>query len=148
MSSQCQEGNSTMKELPQPIVLNEGDGRHYDMGPIRATFKADDAETEGRFSVSEWYLDARHEGPGAHKHDENEEVFYVLEGTASILIGEKWHHLSAGSFCLVPRGIMHDFRNEGSQPIRLLNFFLPGPFEPMMPQIVDWYRKNPARQLD
>lgn len=134
--------------MPQPIILNAGEGRHYDMGAIRATFKADDAETEGRFSVSEWYLDPMHEGPGAHKHDENDEVFYILKGTASVLIGETWHDLSAGSFCFTPRGVMHDFRNETTEPMCLLNVFLPGPFEQLMPAIVDWYRQHPAKRLD
>lgn len=136
-----------MKGSFQPVVLKDGEGRHYDMGAIRATFKVDEAETQGRLSASEWFLDAMHEGPGAHKHEENEEVFYVLEGTASIMVGETWHHLSAGSFCLIPRGVMHDFRNESTRTIRLLNFFVPGPFEHLMPQIADWYRENPAKGL-
>ena len=56
-----------------PIVLGPGEGRRYDMGAPRAVFKADGPEVSGRISVSEWWLDARHEGPGAHKHDDNEE---------------------------------------------------------------------------
>lgn len=132
---------------PSPVVLYPGEGRHYDMGAISATFKADDAETECRFSASEWFLEPMHEGPGPHKHDDNDEIFYVLKGTASILVGEKWHHLPAGSFCFVPRGVMHDFRNESTGSMGLLNVFLPGPFEQMMPVIVDWYRQNPAKRL-
>lgn len=132
----------------EPVVLGPGEGRPYDMGALRAVFKADAPETGGEFSISEWWLDARHEGPGAHKHDENEEIFYVLEGTASTLLGERWHRLPKGSVCVVPRGVMHNFRNESSTRIGLLNIFLPGPFEEMMPMIVDWYRNNPARPLD
>ena len=43
---------------------------------------------------------------------------------------------------------MHDFRNESAGEVGLLNLFLPGAFEAMMPMIVDWYRNNPARPLD
>lgn len=131
----------------EPIVLGPGEGRTYDMGALRAVFKADGPETDGRFSISEWWLEARHEGPGAHKHDENEEVFYVLEGEASILIGQDWHRLAKGSVCVIPRGLVHDFRNESTSRMGLLNLFLPGPFEAMMPIIVDWYRDHPARPL-
>lgn len=130
-----------------PVILGPDQGRHYGMGALQAVFKADDREVQGRFSISEWWLDARHEGPGAHKHDENEEVFYVLEGVASILIGEDWHTMPKGSLCIIPRGVMHDFRNESFERIGLLNIFLPGGFEAMMPAIVDWYRSNPARPL-
>jgi mannose-6-phosphate isomerase-like protein (cupin superfamily) len=132
----------------RPIVLKPGEGRRYDMGALQAVFKADGSEVQDGFSISEWWLDARHEGPGAHKHDDNEEVFYVLEGEASILIGEEWHGLPQGSICVIPRGVLHDFRNESTGRMGLLNLFLPGPFEAIMPTIVDWYRNHPARRLD
>ena len=132
----------------KPVLLGPGEGRSYDMGPLRAVFKADEPETAGGFSVSEWWLDPRRAGPGPHKHDESEEVFYVLEGTASVLMGEEWHSLPKGSVCIIPRGMMHDFRNEGAVRMGLLNVFLPGAFEPMMPMIVDWFRDNPVQPLD
>lgn len=132
----------------RPIVWEPGEGRRYGMGALEAIFKADAPEVEGRFSISEWWLEARHEGPGAPKHDENEEMFYVLEGIASILLGDEWRQLAKGGMCIIPRGVMHDFRNEGSVRMGLLNIFLPGPFEHMMPTIVDWYRDNPARPIE
>ncbi|MBP7240450.1 cupin domain-containing protein [Amaricoccus sp.] len=131
----------------QPVVLGPGEGRRYEMGPISAVFKADGAETGGRFSISEWWLEPRCEGPGAHRHDDNDEIFYVLEGEASILVGADWRRLPKGSLCVIPRGVMHDFRNEGATRMGLLNVFLPGPFETMMPAIVDWFRDNPARRM-
>jgi mannose-6-phosphate isomerase-like protein (cupin superfamily) len=72
---------------------------------------------------------------------------FSMEGVASILLGEEWKHLPKGAMCIVPRGVMHDFRNEGPVRMGLLNVFLPGPFEQMMPSIVEWYRDNPARPL-
>jgi mannose-6-phosphate isomerase-like protein (cupin superfamily) len=130
------------------VILGPGEGRVYDMGAIGAVFKADGDETGGRFSVSEWTLAAGHEGPGAHSHAENDEIFYVLEGVASLLIGETWRRLGPGSLCMIPRGVTHDFRNEGTEPIRLLNVFVGGPFEPMMPAIAEWYAHNPAKRIE
>ena len=57
---------------------------------MHAVFKADGAETDDRYCVSEWWLEAGQPGPGAHAHEANEELFYVLEGTMSFLAGEKW----------------------------------------------------------
>ncbi|MDI7863273.1 cupin domain-containing protein [Rhizobiaceae bacterium n13] len=131
----------------KPVLWGPGEGRHYDMGALQAVFKADEREIGGRFSISEWWLEPRHEGPGAHKHDDNDEIFYVLEGVASILIGDQWKQMPKGAMCIIPRGVMHDFRNEGQVRMGLFNVFLPGPFEQMMPEIVDWYRDNPARPL-
>ncbi len=39
------------------IVLPPGEGRRYPMGRIEAIFKADGEETEGRYSISEWWLE-------------------------------------------------------------------------------------------
>jgi hypothetical protein len=48
----------------KPVVLGAGDGRSYPMGRIAALFKADGAETESRYSISEWWLDPHTQGPG------------------------------------------------------------------------------------
>ncbi|NVD38814.1 cupin domain-containing protein [Ensifer sp. HO-A22] len=132
----------------QSIVHGPDGGRRYDMGAIQAVFKADGPETQGRFSISEWWVEARHEGPGAHSHDDNDEIFYVIEGTASILVGDTWHRMEKGSICVIPRGTLHDFRNESTSRMGLLNVYVGGPFESMMPMIVDWYRDNPAKRLE
>ena len=42
------------------------------MGRIAALFKADGTETEHRYSISEWWLDAHTQGPGAHAHPEDD----------------------------------------------------------------------------
>lgn len=72
------------------IILKEGEGRSYNSGTMTAIFKADENETNEMYSISEWWLKPNLEGVGEHFHEDNDEIFYVLEGTASILIGDKW----------------------------------------------------------
>ena len=72
-----------------PIHLLPNRGRVYPMGPVRAVFKADGAETRGRYAISEWWLAPHTKGPGAHSHSDDD-VFYVLEGKLSL-------HLPDGS---------------------------------------------------
>ena len=124
------------------IVLQPDQGRAYDMGFMRAVFKADGVETGGRYCVSEWWMEPRKAGPGAHHHEQSDEVFYVLEGTASILIGTEWLDFSKGCFIRIPAGVMHDFENRTDARMGLLNFFIPGGFEERMPAIVDWFAHN------
>jgi mannose-6-phosphate isomerase-like protein (cupin superfamily) len=124
------------------IVLPPDGGRAYAMKTMRAVFKADGAETGNRYSISEWWLDPRKPGPGAHKHDANDEIFYVIAGTPSILLGERWIDAPRGAFIRIPAGLMHDFENRTDERIGLLNFFIPGGFEPMMPMIVQWFDEN------
>jgi mannose-6-phosphate isomerase-like protein (cupin superfamily) len=126
------------------IRLPAGAGRRYRMGRLTAVFKADEAETGARYSVSEWILDPGQDGVGAHHHDGNDEMFYVLEGAVEILIGDAWGRFETGAFVRIPAGVTHDFRNLGGAPARVLNLFLPGGFERNMPEIVAWFAEHGA----
>ena len=125
-----------------PIILAPGAGRSYPMGRIGAIFKADAAETDSRYSISEWWLEPHTQGPGAHSHPEDD-VFYVLEGVISFLVNETWTDAPRGSFVLVPGGVTHDFENRGDARASVLNLSVPGPFEPHMPAIAEWFREHP-----
>lgn len=125
-----------------PVHLAPGEGRPYAMGGISAVFKADGTETAGMYSISEWWLEPHTTGPGAHAHPDDD-VFYVLEGTMSFLIGDRWVDAPRGSFVLAPGGITHDFENRSNARAGVLNFAAPGNFEAHMPQIVDWFRQHP-----
>ena len=122
----------------QPLILPPGGGRQYPMGRLSRVFKADGAETESRYSISEWWLDPDTEGPGAHSHDEDD-VFYVLEGTMSILVDGRWVDAERGSFVLIPGGVVHDFENRSTARAGVLNFSAPGAFEEHMPGIAQWF---------
>jgi mannose-6-phosphate isomerase-like protein (cupin superfamily) len=112
------------------------------MGRIEAIFKADGTETAGRYSVSEWSLEPHTKGPGAHAHAEDD-VFYMIEGTMSVLVKDRWVEAPKESFVLVPAGVKHDFENRGSRRARLLNLSCPGDFEQDMPSIVEWFKEHP-----
>jgi len=116
------------------------------MGRIRAVFKADGDETANGYSISEWWLEPHTAGPGPHAHDEDD-VFYVLEGTMSIRLGDRWIDATQGSFVLVPGGTTHDFENRGSTRAGILNVSSPGGFEPEMPAIVEWFAENPPADV-
>lgn len=129
-------------ESRQSIFLKPGEGRAYDMGPMQAIFKADRSETKSRYSISEWWLEPHSQGPGAHSHPEDD-VFYVLEGTMSFLVGEQWIEAPRGSFVLAPGGVTHNFENRTDQRAGMLNLSAPGDFEQEMPGIVDWFKQHP-----
>jgi quercetin dioxygenase-like cupin family protein len=126
----------------RPVVLAPGEGRSYDMGRIRAVFKADGAETADGYSISEWWLEPNTTGPGAHSHPEDD-VFYTVEGTMSFLVDGRWIDAPKGSFVLVPGGVTHDFQNRSDARAGVLNLSSPGAFEPNMPGIVDWFAEHP-----
>jgi mannose-6-phosphate isomerase-like protein (cupin superfamily) len=113
------------------------------MGPVHAVFKADGDETRGRYSISEWWLEPYTRGPGAHQHEEDD-VFFVLEGTMSFFVGGKWVDAPKGSLVIAPGGTPHDFENRTAERAGALNVSVPGDFEPQMEGIAEWFRARSA----
>ena len=87
---------------------------------------------------------AHTQGPGAHSHAEDD-ILYVIEGTMSILVGDRWIDASRGSFILAPGGVLHDFENRSSGRAGVLNFKIPGDFEKDVPAIVKWFADHPPK---
>lgn len=136
-----------MSKPRTPIHLPPGGGRAYPMGRVASVFKADGAETRERYSISEWWLDPNTRGPGAHAHEEDD-VFYVLEGTMSFLVGDRWLDAEKGAFVLVPGGLTHDFENRTDARAGVLNVSVPGDFEPQMEGIAGWFRARSDGDAD
>jgi len=113
----------------QPIVLPPDGGRAYEIGAMRGVFKADGPETGDRYCASEWFVEPRQTGPGAHSHEAQEEIFIVTEGTMTFLVGEDWIDAPKGTFLRVPAGITHDFQNRTDERAGAFNVFIPGGFE-------------------
>jgi mannose-6-phosphate isomerase-like protein (cupin superfamily) len=124
------------------IFLPPGSGRSYQAGPMRAVFKADGAQTDDRYCVSEWWLESGGSRPGPHSHEDNVEIFYVIEGTMSFLADEQWLDAPRGSFLRIPEGVTHTFENRSGSRAAALNLKLPGGFEATMPAKVDWFAKQ------
>ncbi len=116
----------------KPIVVPPEEGRAYEMGRMRALFKADNEESASRYSVSEWWLEPQTRGPGTHSHDDDH-VFYVLTGILSVCLDEEWSQLKAGSYAVIPGGTPHNFENRGSERTGFIAFTTPGGFEKRMP---------------
>jgi mannose-6-phosphate isomerase-like protein (cupin superfamily) len=131
------------KKKRAPIHRPPGAGREYPMGPLHAVFKADGDETRNRYSISEWWLEPYTRGPGAHQHEEDD-VFYVLEGTMSFFLGGAWIDAPKGSLVIAPGGTPHDFENRTAARAGALNLSVPGGFEPSMEGIAAWFRARSA----
>ncbi|MEO7178640.1 MAG: cupin domain-containing protein [Allosphingosinicella sp.] len=122
------------EQARKALLVPAGEGRAYNMGRMSAVFKADEGETGGRYSISEWRLEPRTRGPGEHSHGDDH-VFHVLEGTLGLCLDGAWSSLDAGGYAIVPGGTPHDFRNESDAPARFISLNLPGGFEARMPDI-------------
>ena len=82
------------------------------MGETSTYFLADGERTGGAFALVDERAKAGDSVP-LHRHDEDMESFYVLEGEVMLFIGdEPGVRAGAGSFAHVPGGTVHGFRIE------------------------------------
>ena len=60
-----------------------------------------------------------------HLHRQVENVYYVLEGTASLRLDGVDHTVAPGQAVFIPRGVPHSVHNAGEGPLRLLEIYAP-----------------------
>jgi mannose-6-phosphate isomerase-like protein (cupin superfamily) len=94
-------------------------------GPTVVTIKATGEETNDSFYLGESVVAPGFPGPPQHFHERLHDMFYVLDGTLIMRLGDKTTELPAGSFVCVPPGVVHTFSNPGTTPVRFLNFNTP-----------------------
>ncbi len=73
-------------------------------------------------------FDPHRDGASAHVHRAHNDLFYVLAGELTVLVGpdrvETPHR--AGTVVLAPPLVVHGFRNAADEELRYLNFHAPG----------------------
>ncbi len=93
------------------------------------------ADTDGAYSLLEVELVG--DGPPQHIHKTEDEAFYVLEGEVKFLLGERISTAKAGTFVLIPRGMVHAFCRAGQEPAKILAIFSPSGVEQFFDEAVD-----------
>jgi quercetin dioxygenase-like cupin family protein len=93
----------------------------------RIKVKLTGAQTGGAFSQVET-LDPRGTATPLHIHHNEDEAFYVLEGSVTVFVGDEQLELSQGAFALVPRGVPHAYLVT-SDVARMLVTFSPAGFD-------------------
>lgn len=63
----------------------------------------------------------------AHAHANADKVYFVIEGTARVLVGAEERDVEAGSAVLAPAGEEHGVRNSSLSRVVLLVFMAPNP---------------------
>src|SRR5262245_60865311 len=66
------------------------------------------------------------EGPPDHVHHGRDEVFFILEGTYELSIGDRTVTAGPGTIAFIPRGVVHRFKNVGGARAAMLDWSLPG----------------------
>jgi mannose-6-phosphate isomerase-like protein (cupin superfamily) len=128
---------TTAKGVTTAKVVGPTDGKAGFLGSIGVRFMIDGAEADDRFAVVEHPMAARALAAPLHRHHNEDEYSFVIEGRMGALLGDE--HLEAGPGDLVhkPRGQWHTFWNAGDEPCRILEIISPAGFERFFAELLD-----------
>jgi quercetin dioxygenase-like cupin family protein len=115
----------------QATVHRPGEGEKIG-GPTAVTIKATGKETNDSFYLGEGVFEPGFPGPPPHRHRRLHDMFYVLDGTLTMRLGDETLELEPGSFVCVPPGVVHTFSNPSDTAVKILNFNTPAGWENYM----------------
>ena len=118
------------------LVRRPGEGNILASAGDNVRFLAYKEETRGNYGLVEYTAGPDFQGPASHIHAEMEEGFYVLEGEFTLQLGDEHVAAPAGTFVLIPRGLVHTFWNSGETAARFLLMASPGGFERYFEELV------------
>src|SRR3712207_537801 len=118
-----------MSGVPDKQVLGPGEGESVLMGGLGARFMIDGETAGGGFALVEPPIAPRTLAAPLHRHANEDEYSYVLEGRVGVQLGEETLEAGPGDLVLKPRNQWHAFWNPGDEPARLLEIISPAGFE-------------------
>jgi mannose-6-phosphate isomerase-like protein (cupin superfamily) len=119
--------DSNMNPVKHFVLPSQPPLEHNGGMDIRVWVK--NSATNGLYSSVECAVAPKLMGPAPHAHKELDELMYVLEGTASVLVGDEIVHINAGGWHMRPRMIKHTFFNASDKPLRFFDMYFNQPFE-------------------
>lgn len=124
----------------RPYVLGPGDGQAWWFLGNLVTVKAAGGQTSGRLTVVE-VLNPPGFAPPLHRHLVEDEMFYLLAGTARFQCGGEELSGGPGDFVLLPAGLPHTFLAGPDEPLHVLQITTPAGFDEFVAEAGE-----PARQ--
>jgi mannose-6-phosphate isomerase-like protein (cupin superfamily) len=100
-------------------------------------FMIDGADAGERFSLVEHPMPPRALAAPLHRHNNEDEYSFVLEGQLGALLGDDVVVAGPGDLVYKPRNQWHTFWNPGDEPARILEIISPAGFERFFDELVD-----------
>lgn len=122
------------------------------MASMELRFLHTPEETNGSLTMFEMHLFHGGRMPVPHHHRDWEETIYGLTGTNTWTVDGRTVEVGPGETLHIPRGIVHGFTNDGSEPTTCLCVLTPGVLGPAyfreMAALIEGGRPDPARMTE
>lgn len=117
----------THKVTSDAYVLGADEGEAVWFADSLLSYKVTGDQTHGQLAVAEVRAP---EGAGSpsHRHLNEDEAWYVLDGQLTFWLGDECRTASSGDFVFGPRGVQHRFRVD-SEDAHFLILLTPAGFE-------------------
>ncbi len=132
-------GPRRIDPLQGPRILGPADGKAVDFGSFGVRFMVWAEESGGGFSLVEHPIPPRTLVAPLHRHSNEDEYSYVLEGRMGAQLGDEVVYAEKGHLVFKPRNQWHTFWNAGDEGCRILEIISPGGFE----HLFDEMARNP-----
>ncbi|HET6262220.1 MAG TPA: cupin domain-containing protein [Chloroflexia bacterium] len=136
--------DESSRVVDKSVVLLPGAGRSLSVPGCTALCKVGGEETGGAWAAVECTLAPDAPGLPLHVNTQEDQAFYILQGTLTFRLGERTVYASAESLVFVPRGSVHTFRNLGGEPVRFLCVVSPAGLEKSFTDLLELLKEGPA----
>ena len=121
-------------ELQKPKIVKDSEGQVLNVIGDNQNIKLTGKDTNRQFTLIE-----QHNKPGVgippHVHENEDEVFQVLEGQVEMMVGGKIATLNAGDLIFCPKGVPHSWKVIGDQNARAMLSIFPAGLENMFEEL-------------
>lgn len=121
--------NNTGNQKQLPFYIAPSEPLQPGPGGIDIRTIIHSAQTNKQFSCVEFAVAAKKMGPAPHYHKELDELMYVLEGTATVLVEDTVYEIPAGGWHFRPRNLVHTFFNNTNKTFRGIDMYFNQNFE-------------------
>ena len=127
-------GTKKIVNYLKPKIVRNGEGKIINVIGDIQTFKLTGKDTNGLFTLIE---EENEPGTGIppHVHENEDEVFKVIEGEMELTVGDKTTILKAGDLAFGPRGIPHSWKIIGDSKAKVILSVFPAGIEDMFEEL-------------
>ncbi|MGZ4132862.1 MAG: cupin domain-containing protein [Actinomycetota bacterium] len=112
-----------------PWIVGRTDGTTLDLGTVGVRYLVRGEESGGGFALVEHPIAPRTLAAPPHRHVNEDEYSFVLEGRLGALLGDEVVYVEPGELAVKPRGQWHTVWNAGDTECRILELISPAGFE-------------------
>ena len=110
----------------ESVIVRSADAEVVGRAPTTVRLLADASSTGAALSTQRVTLSAGADGARPHRHANSAELFYLLDGTAQLLSGDRVITAERGDLVIVPPGLAHAFAAAPGHEADILIVITPG----------------------